>query len=124
MNLMSQSIKKLKLETLPKNTTNVGPLIRPSELERIHKHSKVYKKWSQTSLWRKSKSKTTYECTVIKNPKPNDEINKVEIFGPVLCVYEYKGLEDAIEKANHDLYAFNHQYLPITPDSAMQSFED
>ena len=71
----------------------------------------------------KAKSKTTYECTVIKNPKPNDEINKVEIFGPVLCVYEFKGLEDAIEKANHDLYAFQSSIFTNNLDSAMQSFE-
>ena len=58
-----------------------------------------------------------------KNPKPNDEINKVEIFGPVLCVYEYNGLEDAIKKANHDLYAFQSSIFTNNLDSAMQSFE-
>ena len=124
LNLMSQSIKKLKVGDPSKNTTDVGPLIRPGELERIHKLiQKSIKNGAELVCGGKAKSKTTYECTVIKNPKPNDEINKVEIFGPVLCVYEYKGLEDAIEKANHDLYAFQSSIFTNNLDSAMQSFE-
>ena len=124
LNLMSQSIKKLKVGDPSKNTTDVGPLIRPSELERIHKLiQKSIKNGAKLVCGGKAKSKTTYECTVIKNPKPNDEINKVEIFGPVLCVYEYKSLEDAIEKANHELYAFQSSIFTNNLDSAMQSFE-
>ena len=34
-----------------------------------------------------------------------------------------KGLEDAIEKANHDLYAFQSSIFTNNLDSAMQSFE-
>ena len=46
-----------------------------------------------------SKKNTTYECTVLKNPKEQSEISKNEIFGPILCVYDFKSIDDAIKRA-------------------------
>lgn len=55
------------------------------------------------------------EPTIILNPSPKAIISKKEVFGPVVCVYSYENLDEAIDKANSTNYCFqssifsNHQ---------------
>tara|TARA_Y100001949_G_C15978580_1_gene327353 strand:- start:144 stop:1592 length:1449 start_codon:yes stop_codon:yes gene_type:complete len=118
------SLQKVKVGDPLKRDTDVGPLIRPNELKRVDSLVKnSIKNGAELVCGGKAISKSTYECTVIKNPKQSSEINKVEIFGPVLCVYGYKNIDDAIEKANHNLFAFQSSIFTNNLDTAMESFE-
>jgi aldehyde dehydrogenase (NAD+) len=42
--------------------------------------------------------------TIIENADPDDEISKVELFGPITCLYRVKDFEDAIAIANNSSY--------------------
>jgi alpha-ketoglutaric semialdehyde dehydrogenase len=42
--------------------------------------------------------------TFIENASPDDEISKVELFGPIACLYRVKGFSEALSVANQSPY--------------------
>jgi acyl-CoA reductase-like NAD-dependent aldehyde dehydrogenase len=42
----------------------------------------------------------SYEPTVLLNPPKDAKVSTQEVFGPVVCIYGYKTLDEAIEQAN------------------------
>tara|TARA_Y100000022_G_scaffold60141_1_gene51581 strand:- start:147 stop:725 length:579 start_codon:yes stop_codon:yes gene_type:complete len=82
-------------------STDLGPLIRNSEVERVDKWVKEsVDNGSKLLLGGKKINNTAYDKTILLNPNHNDIISKNEIFGPVVCVYPYEKFESAIEVAN------------------------
>ena len=45
-------------------------------------------------------SDTAYDKTILVNPIKTDKVSNFEIFGPVVCVYAYDDLDEAMEMAN------------------------
>jgi len=124
IDLIKKEIIKIKVGDPRNIKTDVGPLIRPSEVKRIDKIvKKSVKEGAELVCGGKAKNKTTYECTVIKNPKEDSEISTHEIFGPVLCVYSYNNIDNAINKANNDKYAFQASVFTKNIDTAMLCYE-
>lgn len=125
ISLVKNFVGKIKIGNPLNITTDVGPLIRPSEVSRIDKIVKLsIKDGAELICGGFSNQKTTYECTVLKNPKENSIISKQEIFGPVLCIYSYSSIEDAINKANHDKFAFQSSVFTNNIDTAMYCYEN
>ena len=82
-------------------STDLGPLIRNSEVERVDKWVKEsIDNGSKLLLGGKKINNTAYDKTILLNPNHNDIISKNEIFGPVVCIYPYEKFESAIEIAN------------------------
>lgn len=87
--------------------TDVGPLIRPSETQRVHE-------WVQEAVGQGAKlttggkllAETHYEPTVLVEPNENAKVSREEIFGPVACIYRYSDREEAIARANALPFAF------------------
>tara|TARA_B100001778_G_C18325264_1_gene510529 strand:- start:12 stop:713 length:702 start_codon:yes stop_codon:yes gene_type:complete len=124
LDLLKKSIKKLKVGNPLNISTDVGPLIRPSEVKRIDGIvKKSIKEGAEIICGGFSNKETTYECTVIKNPKDKSEISQKEIFGPVLCVYDFCSIENAIKKANNEKYAFQSSVYTQNIDIAMLCYE-
>jgi acyl-CoA reductase-like NAD-dependent aldehyde dehydrogenase len=42
----------------------------------------------------------SYAPTVLLNPAKDAKVSTQEVFAPVVCIYGYKTLEEAIEQAN------------------------
>ena len=123
--LAKKSISKIKVGNPSSINTDVGPLIRPSEVKRIDKIIKnAIKDGAELVCGGISKSKTTYECTVLKNPKESSEVSCKEIFGPVLCVYSYKSIDHAVKKANNYQFAFQSSIYTKNIDTAMYFYEN
>jgi acyl-CoA reductase-like NAD-dependent aldehyde dehydrogenase len=82
--------------------TEVGPLISPKEVERVHEWVTEATQRGAKLLCGGSKiSDTCYQPTVLLDP-PNDvRVSTMEIFGPVVCVYSYNDLDEAIHRANN-----------------------
>lgn len=81
--------------------TDIGPLIRPVELQRIVRWVNEAKtEGAQCITGGKSLSDTCYECTVLSQPSLESKVSTAEIFGPVICVYEYLDLDVALKQAN------------------------
>ena len=122
--MVKDSIKKVKIGDPRDINTDVGPLIRPSEVIRVDKVVKrAIKDGAELICGGVIKSKTTYECTVLKDPKETSEISKCEIFGPVLSIYSYSLIDDAISMANHKEYSFQSSVYTKNIDIAMLCFE-
>ena len=122
--MLRDSVKKQKIGDPRDINTDVGPLIRPSEVTRVDKVVKrAIKDGAELICGGSIKSKTTYECTVLKDPKETSEISKCEIFGPVLSIYSYSLIDDAISMANHKEYSFQSSIYTKNIDVAMLCFE-
>lgn len=82
-------------------STDVGPLISPREVERVDA-------WVQEAVAGGAEllcggrrvSETTYAPTVLRNPPADARVSREEIFGPVVALYTYDDLDEAIDRAN------------------------
>lgn len=66
---------------------------------------------------------TTFAPTVLLNPPPDARVSHQEIFGPVVCVYEYETLNDAYTASNDLPYAFQAAVFTKSLDTAMQAIQ-
>ncbi len=100
--------------------TEVGPLIRQGEVERIDS-------WVQQAITEgaellsggKALANHCYAPTVLYNPLPNSKVSTTEIFGPVVCVYPFTNLDQAITNANSLDVAFQASVYSQDIDTAM-----
>jgi len=92
--------------------TEVGPLIRTREVDRVSEWVDEAKKAGAKCLAGGERvSDTAYSCTVLLDPPRDVRVSKQEIFGPAICVYSYDDVDDAIKLANSLPYAFQASIL-------------
>ncbi|MFK7793820.1 MAG: aldehyde dehydrogenase family protein [Gammaproteobacteria bacterium] len=104
--------KKMKIGDPTSESTEVGPLIRTHEVDRV-------KSWVDAAITEgatkvcggNTLSETSYECTVLLEPSIDSQISTQEIFGPAVCVYGYDEVEQAMAQANSLPYAFQASVL-------------
>ena len=88
-------------------STEVGPLIRPKELDRVESWvNDAVAAGARLVCGGRRINRTCYSPTVLHNPPVDTAVSSQEIFGPVVCVYDYDQLEDAIAQANDLPVAF------------------
>lgn len=91
--------------TLPE--TDIGPLIRPAEVARVAAWvDEAVQQGAEMLCGGKALSNTSYACTVLLNPSAQSRISHEEIFGPVVCIYPYQDLDEAIALANATPWIF------------------
>ncbi len=104
--IASQAKKLIVGDQLDKNT-EVGPLIQHAETDRIEQWVNEAKDSGGKILCGgKRISDSCYEPTVILNPSEDSNVSQFEIFGPVVCVYSYKTLDEAVKRSNSLPLAF------------------
>jgi acyl-CoA reductase-like NAD-dependent aldehyde dehydrogenase len=119
---LAQSAGRLKVgdPTLP--DTEVGPLIREKEVERVHE-------WVEEAVGHggcvlcggKALSRTCYAPTVILDPPTDTRVMTHEVFGPVVCVSTFDELDEAIGRANSLPYAFQAAVFTRDLDTALRA---
>ncbi len=88
-------------------STDIGPLIRTREVERIHDWVNEAIEQGATLLGGGKKiSASCYSPTVLYEPNQQSKVSQLEVFGPVVCIYSYSSIEQAITLANALPYAF------------------
>ncbi|MGI9264908.1 MAG: aldehyde dehydrogenase family protein [Gammaproteobacteria bacterium] len=81
--------------------TEVGPLIRPAEVTRVHEWvEEAIASGAERLCGGQAISESCYPCTVLLDPPDAARVSSSEVFGPVVCVYSYDKLDEAIERAN------------------------
>jgi acyl-CoA reductase-like NAD-dependent aldehyde dehydrogenase len=81
--------------------TEVGPLIRPAEVTRISEWvDEAVTAGAKLLCGGKKISDTCYAPTVLLDPPVDARVSTMEIFGPVVCVYAYDELDDAVSQSN------------------------
>ena len=104
--------------------TEVGPLIRPAELKRIDAWVKeAISEGAQCTTGGKLVSETCYECTVLSNPSVKSKVSIAEIFGPVICIYEYEDIAQALKQANALPFSFQAAVFTSNIDTAMHIYK-
>jgi len=114
--------KGLKIGDPTLADTEVGPLIRPAEVNRVED-------WVNEAVDAKANlltggkriSDTCYECTVLLNPPVDVKVSQLEVFGPVICVYTYRDIDQAIAQANAIPYAFQAAVFTRDIDTALRA---
>ena len=101
-------------------STEVGPLIRPHEVERVASWvEEAISGGAEKICGANAVSKTAYQCSVLLNAPLNSKISQQEVFGPVICVYPYDHVDQAIQQANALPYAFQASVLTQNLDFAL-----
>lgn len=98
---LANAASELKVGDAIEESTEVGPLILPREVDRVDA-------WVQTAIKGGAKlltggrkiSETCYAPTVLFNPPADADVSTREIFGPVVCVYQYDDVQQAVKQAN------------------------
>lgn len=105
--------------------TDIGPLIRPAEVERVHEWVKqAVADGAELLSGGKPLSDTCYPATVLLNPPDTSIVSQNEIFGPVICVYAYDDIDDAIARANSLPYSFQAAVFTRNIDTALHTYKN
>ena len=70
----------------------------------------------------KKLSPSCYAPTVLFNPPVDAQVSTAEIFGPVICVYSYADINEAIARANALPFSFQAAVCTRNIDTAMRAF--
>jgi acyl-CoA reductase-like NAD-dependent aldehyde dehydrogenase len=100
--------------------TEVGPLIRQKEVERVDLWVKEAISLGAVRLCGGGiLENNCYAPTVLFNPPADADVSSKEIFGPVVCIYPYEDIDSAIEIANSLDIAFQASIYSRDIDVAM-----
>ena len=121
--------KKMKSGDPADESTEIGPLIRHVEVDRIESwvDEAVLETESDTSIVAvggKRISDAFYEPTVLLNPNVKSKVSQQEIFGPVICVYRYTDMGEAIKQANAVPFSFQASIFTKHIDTALTGWQD
>nr|XP_061811973.1 3-sulfolactaldehyde dehydrogenase-like [Nerophis lumbriciformis] len=100
--------------------TDVGPLIRQAEVDRVDQWvSEAVAAGAILLTGGKTLDHQSYAPTVLLNPRTDSAVSTQEIFGPVVCVYSYDKLDEAIELANDLPFSFQASVFTGQIDQAL-----
>jgi acyl-CoA reductase-like NAD-dependent aldehyde dehydrogenase len=104
--------------------TEVGPLIRPAEVDRVDEWVKEASNAGGEVLCGGERlDNNCYAPTVVFDPPASVRLSSQEVFGPVVCVYPYDDLNQAISQANSLPTAFQAAVFGKDIDRAMHTCE-
>lgn len=104
--------------------TDVGPLIRHSEVDRVEAWVNEALQENATLMTGGMRlSNALYSPTVLLNPSEHSKVSQQEIFGPVICVYDFDAIDEAINRANALPYAFQAAIATQNIDTALYAYK-
>ena len=111
---------KLKVGDPTLADTEAGPLITPDEVQRVDE-------WIAEALQRGARllcggrriSQTCYAPTVLLDPPDDVRVSTQEVFGPLVCIYRYKNMDEALARANALEVAFQAAVFTRNLDTAL-----
>ncbi len=104
--------------------TQIGPLIAAREVQRVSEWvNEAVSEGAKLLVGGSQLSETCYQCTVLYNPSAKSKVSTSEIFGPVICIYPYEDLDQAIAQANQLPYAFHGAIFSRDIDTTMYIYK-
>ena len=121
---LAKEAKAMKVGDPTKASTEVGPLIRPREVDRVAEWvDEAVAGGAKILAGGKRLSKTCYAPTVLWDPPKNARVSKNEVFGPVVCVYPYRSIDQAIARANSLDVSFQAAVFTQDMDTALRVYK-
>jgi len=115
--------EKLMLGDPALENTEVGPLVRPSEAERVEK-------WIQEAVSEGAKLVTggtrvgsLVAPTVLTGTKASMKIREEEVFGPVVSIEPYEEFEQALSEVNHSRFGLQAGLFTRNIDRILEAYE-
>ena len=98
---LAAQAEKLVVGPPENENTDVGPLIREAEVARVAEWvDEAVAAGAKLLSGGKTLPDNCYAPTVLLDPPADAKVSTLEIFGPVVCVYGYDSLDDAVAQAN------------------------
>ncbi|MDA0655991.1 MAG: aldehyde dehydrogenase family protein [Proteobacteria bacterium] len=120
---LGQKAKALKVGDPRLADTEVGPLIRHAEADRVEEWVKeAVAAGAELVSGGNRISESCYQPTVLFNPPAQAKVSQSEIFGPVVCVYPTESMEEGVERANALPFAFQSAVFTRDIDTAMMAY--
>ncbi|PHO10681.1 aldehyde dehydrogenase [Malaciobacter canalis] len=102
--------------------TEVGPLINNNEVDRVEEWvNEAVQKGGKILTGGKRISASCYEPTVILNPADDALVSTKEVFGPVVIIYSYSDIDEAINRANGLEVSFQAAVFTKNIDTALNA---
>ncbi|UTJ05691.1 aldehyde dehydrogenase family protein [Arcobacter roscoffensis] len=102
--------------------TEVGPLINNDEVNRVEEWvNESLEKGGKILIGGKRISDSCYEPTVILNPSDDALVSTKEVFGPVVVIYSYSNIDEAISRANALDVSFQAAVFTKNIDTALKA---
>ncbi len=122
---LARAAEKLVVGAPEDAATEVGPLIRSGEVDRVAEWvDEAIAAGAELLCGGKKISDTCYSPTVLLNPPIDVRVSTMEIFGPVVCVYAYENLDAAVQQANSLTVAFQAAVYSDSNDIAMRLYKE
>ncbi|HUG55668.1 MAG TPA: aldehyde dehydrogenase family protein [Candidatus Limnocylindrales bacterium] len=123
--------KKLKLGDGLEASTDVGPVVSDTQLQKVHSYIPIAEKEGATvaaggRVPRDGALAKGYfhEPTVLVDVKPNMRVAQEEIFGPVTAVIEVASLDEAIKALNSTKYGLSCSIYTRSVNAAFRFMRD
>lgn len=105
------------------DTTDIGPMIRHREVDRVHQSVlSAVNNGAKLIGGGQKISASCYPPTVLLDPPADADVSCMEIFGPVICVYTFDDINDAISRANALKFAFQAAVFTRNIDTALHAY--
>ena len=120
---LAKAASQLVVGDPTREDVDVGPLIVPAEVTRVHEWvEEARAAGGEVLCGGEPHGATAYRPTVIYNPPHDVRVSNAEVFGPVVCVYPYDDMDAAIDIANSLPFAFQAAVFANDIDTAMRVY--
>jgi len=103
--------------------TEVGPIIRKRDIDRIAEWvDEAGAAGAVIATGGRRIGASCYAPTVIVDPPETARVSRLEVFGPVVCVYPFDDLDAAVARANATPGAFQSAVFTRDIDTAMRAY--
>jgi acyl-CoA reductase-like NAD-dependent aldehyde dehydrogenase len=122
--LLAKAAEALVVGAPEDAATEIGPLIRTGEVDRVAEWvDEAVAAGAELLCGGKRISDTCYAPTVLLNPPDDVRVSTTEIFGPVVCIYAYDDIGDAVQQANSLPVAFQAAVFSDNNEQAMHLYK-
>ena len=104
--------------------TEVGPLIHPKEADRVESWISEATAGGASLTGGKRLSDTLLEPAILRRPQPDAKVSRQEAFGPLVSIYPFTDMAQAIKEANSLPYAFQASLFTQDLDTAFHVAEE
>jgi acyl-CoA reductase-like NAD-dependent aldehyde dehydrogenase len=120
---LAEAASRLVVGDPTRTETEVGPMIRHREVDRVHEWIEEARSAGATiACGGRRISASCYAPTVVGEPPESVRVSRLEVFGPVVCVNAFDDVDDAIRRANSLPFAFQAAVCTRDLDFAMRCF--
>ena len=104
--------------------TDICPLIRPADAERVEKWMKEAVEAGAKLVAGGERNGSVVTPTILTGTKAGMKVRDEEIFGPVVCIEPYNDFEEALAEVNHSRFGLQAGLLTRDANRIMTAFRE